>query len=95
MMPAAEKYRARASAVFTELDDGTAVVLDLDTKLYYTLNSTGAHVWKQLALEPMHADTLADALCSEFQVEPQQARVDVETLLGELAAHRLVDRLEP
>ena len=35
--------------LFTEIDDGSGVLLHLDTKFYYTLNATGVVVWKALA----------------------------------------------
>jgi hypothetical protein len=34
--------------VFTPLDDGTGVLLNLQTLLYYSLNKTGAAVWQQI-----------------------------------------------
>ena len=34
--------------LYTKLDDGEAVLLHLGTTTYYTLNQTGARIWKLL-----------------------------------------------
>jgi hypothetical protein len=36
-----------SQTVFTPLADSTAVLLNLNTLLYFKLNRTGAAVWKQ------------------------------------------------
>ena len=87
------RYRARQSAVFAELADGTGVVLDLTTKAYFTLNPTGVAVWKALAAEPLAGDALAERLVRDFAVEGPRAVADVAALLRNLEDEALVDRL--
>ena len=74
--------------LFTEIDDGTGVLLHLDTKFYYTLNATGALVWKAISgRAPTSVDAIAERLAREFRVEREVAERDVaailETLVGD------------
>jgi hypothetical protein len=77
--------------LFTELDDGTGVLLHLDTKFYYTLNPTAVLVWN--ALEDGSAESvsrIAERIAQEFQVERDAAERDVEALFQDMIAGGLV-----
>jgi hypothetical protein len=77
--------------LFTEIDDGSGVLLHLDTKFYYTLNPTGVLVWKALRDGAARdVDDLGARIAAEFRVEPADATRDVTSLLDELAADGLV-----
>jgi hypothetical protein len=89
-MEARTKYRTRARVLFTPLADGTGVVLDLETKFYFTLNRTGVFVWQRLEAEPDNAETLADALSHRFDVDAATAQEDVRRLLLDLVESSLV-----
>ena len=74
-------------AVFRELD-GEAVVLNLETGMYYGLDRVGTVIWR--AVEPK--GTLRQALArvvAEFETEPEAAEAD----LLELASHLLDKQL--
>ncbi|HVW28579.1 MAG TPA: PqqD family protein [Polyangiaceae bacterium] len=85
------RYRPCASAIFAELGDGTGVILDLQTKAYFTLNCTGVFVWKTIAASPADARELAEKLAGEFAVEPHHAVGDIEALLRRLGDESLVE----
>jgi hypothetical protein len=76
--------------LLTELDDGTGVVLHLDTKLYYTLNETGVFVWKELDASPNGIEGLVQRLTESFEVETERARADVDAVLRTLLDEGLV-----
>jgi hypothetical protein len=76
--------------LFTEIDDGTGVLLHLDTKFYFTLNSTGVVVWKALAERAENVDVIAERLAAEFRVTPDIARRDVAAVIDSLLADELV-----
>lgn len=48
-----------------------------------TMNSTGAFLWELLGDEQTE-QTLTEALVAKYEVEPAQARTDVEAFLGKL-----------
>jgi hypothetical protein len=80
-------------ALLTRLADGTGVLLDLDTKFYFTLNETGVFVWDTLAdADNRSIDALVGALLDAFEVDEATARADIESVLDALETHRLLTR---
>lgn len=80
-----------SKTVFTPLEDGTAVLLNLDTRAYYNLNRTGAAVWKQI--EDAGAVTLDDLLqstCDRFEVDEESARETLGRFIEVLERYRMV-----
>jgi hypothetical protein len=81
--------------LFTELDDGTGVLLHLDTKFYYTLNPTAVVVWKTLAEglaegKGSASTAIAARIADAFLVEPDVAERDVAGILEEMLADGLL-----
>ncbi len=83
---------ASEDALLTELADGTGVVLHLGTKFYYTLNRTGVLCWKRIAAgEATDAAALAASVARQHEgVDPAAIRRDVDALVADLVAERLV-----
>lgn len=69
--------------------DGEAVLLHMDTKNYYRLNATAAHVFRGLE-RGLGREALLDDLCAEFEVERGVAAESLDQLLADLAARGLV-----
>lgn len=84
--------RASEEAVLTELKDGSGVLLHLGSKHYYTLNATGVLLWRLLSEgTAQRADALSAAIAARFPgTDAEAVRADVDALLAELAAERLV-----
>ena len=72
------------------MGDGTGVLLHLDTKFYYALNATGLHVWKTLGQRSKTFSELTEAVFQTFEVDAERAGEDVERLLSDLAAEKLL-----
>lgn len=71
--------------VFTPLDDGTGVLLNVDTLFYYSLNRTAVIIWKEIeARNPFAADDLVPALCERFDVSPDMAGREITIFLKRL-----------
>ena len=86
-----ETRKPNPQVLFTEIDDGTGVLLHLDTKFYYTLNPTAVVVWKAIAEGgAATAASIASRIAEAFQVEPDVAERDVEAILDEMAADGLI-----
>ena len=77
--------------VVTDLGD-EAILLDPRCGGMYALNDVGRCVW--LALGQRDEEQLVAVVCDEFEVEPLQARTDVQALLASLYAAGLVRRAE-
>lgn len=65
----------RPAAVFTSLDDGTGVLLNLDTLVYYSLNRTAAAVWQQIQEgKAVVFDDLVQRVVETYEVTESDAR---------------------
>jgi hypothetical protein len=82
--------KASNRVILTPLVDGTGVLLDLDSKCYFTLNATGVRIWQTMSgSEGATIEALTEMLVSEFDVSSDDARVDAVTLIDELAKESL------
>ena len=87
------RFRASERALLTELGDGTAVLLDLESKFYFTLNETAVFVWRLLSARSSPApsrEQLVEALIAEFETDAAVAHADLTSLLDELSREHLV-----
>jgi len=95
-MDPASRFAPNPQVLLTELNDGTGVLLHLDTKFYYTLNDTGIFVWKALADASCQTPTsLAARVAEVFDVSIEAAERDVETVLREMSNEGLVCQASP
>jgi hypothetical protein len=74
--------------VDTEIDDGETALLHLGTHTYFSLNLTGARIWRYLK-ERVPLDEVSRRLQQEFDVDSEHADRSVRRLVNELVQHRL------
>jgi hypothetical protein len=82
------KYKAIAEALVATLSDG-AVLLNLQTKRYYSLNETGTRIW-EMVQQTADEETIVAALLREYEVEEPMARAEVRRILDELIEAQLI-----
>jgi hypothetical protein len=82
------KVSVNPTAVFAELEDG-AVILNVDTGIYYGLDRVGARIWELMGVGDT-ADNIVATLQTEYAVEPSVLRADVAALLTSLEVNGLV-----
>jgi len=85
-------FRIPDEVIFRELD-GEAVVLNLDTGIYFGLDAVGTDIWRAIVA----AATLDDALGqvqAEYDVEPGTLRTDFLRLVDQLLAKGLLQRAD-
>lgn len=75
--------------MFTEFDGTEAVLVDLNTKRYYTLNETAMLVWRALEQRRSLPEIVAE-LTTTYDVTAEHAATSIERLLASLTAHRLL-----
>lgn len=88
-MQAAQRFQPASAEILGKVIDDEAIVLDLATGNYYSLEASGALVWQRLEA----GDSLAEieqSLLRAYQVEPEQARADLHELLSQLLAQGLI-----
>jgi hypothetical protein len=88
MLTASDKVTPNSDVIVTELD-GEAVLLNLDTKLYFSLNATGVTIWKLLD-EGLTLGQIGERLFQEYDVTPEKAQQCVIDLVDQLNNEKLV-----
>lgn len=79
----------RRDGLLTTEVDGELLAMSIDDGLCYGLNRVGARVWALMA-EPITFDAVCARLLSEFQVQPEVCRAQVEALVDRLHSEGLV-----
>ena len=82
------RYKAIAEALVATLSDG-AVLLNLQTKRYYSLNETGTRIW-EMVQQTADEDAIVAELLREYEVEEPMARAEVRRILDELIEAQLI-----
>lgn len=70
------------------LTDGT-VLLHMGTKRYFSLNETGAEIWRMVE-ENVPVDEIPARLSASWDVSLDEARVAVDGLIASLVEHTLL-----
>ena len=82
------RYRAIAEALVATLSDG-AVLLNLQTKRYFSLNETGTRIW-EMVQQTADEEAIVASLLNEYDVEEPMARTEVRRILDELIDAKLI-----
>lgn len=82
------RYRSIPEALVATLADG-AVLLNLQTKRYFSLNETGTRIW-EMVQQTAGEDAIVEALLEEYEVDEATARSEVRRILDELIDAQLI-----
>jgi coenzyme PQQ synthesis protein D (PqqD) len=80
--------RASDDVVVRELD-GEAVLLNLESGMYFGLDPVGTRVW-QLIDQHHRLSAVVKSMCEEFDAPPETIERDVLRLVSELVEKRIV-----
>lgn len=83
------RVRPHIDVVDTELAAQETVLLNLTTKLYFSLNPTGTRIWRGLKQNHPLGE-ISHQLQNEFDVDAEQAAASVVSLVTELEREGLV-----
>lgn len=75
--------------VASELND-EAVILNMDSGIYYGLNDVGARIWK-LIQQPCSIGKLTETLLAEYDVDHEVCTLELVRILQELKAASLIE----
>lgn len=77
------------SEVAAQVIDGEAIIMNITTGVYCSMDRVGAVVWSWI--ERGHTITeMSEGLTGLYEVSPEQARADLERLIDQLAQDGLV-----
>lgn len=80
-----------STTVFTPLADGTGVLLNLDTRFYYSLNRTGAAIWQQIEEgATVNFDDLIRVTCERFDIDEEGARRNLNAFVEHLKEFKMI-----
>jgi hypothetical protein len=77
------------SAISSELD-GEAVILDMESGKYHSLDSTGTRIWEILE-DKISFNDIVFQLMREYSVEREQCSTEVEEFINRMADLGLVE----
>ena len=69
---------------------GEAILLDLDTELYFGLDDVGTRMWSALTSEAS-IRAAYEILLAEYDVDPDRLRRDMEQLIDQLLERHLIE----
>lgn len=84
-----ERYRVNTEEVAAKVIDGEAIIINLTTGVYYSMDGVGGRVWSLLEAHN-DADAIVDAICSEYEVTAEQSRQNVLGLTAQLVEEGLL-----
>ena len=77
--------------VFTLLDDGSGVLLNLETRFYYSLNKTAVALWQELeSRRTLTLEALIQATTTRFDVSYESASQEVNEFVSRLNEFKMV-----
>jgi hypothetical protein len=80
-----------AQTVFTPLADGTGVLLNLDTLVYYRLNRTAAALWQEIESRAAYTlDDLVHHACEKYEVDDLPAHQSLREFVARLAEFKMI-----
>jgi hypothetical protein len=82
-------FRVNSEDVVSKIVDGEAILINLSTGTYYSLDGTGAVVWAMLQ-GGTGADEIASELADRYSVARREAAEDVARLVDQLTEEGLL-----
>jgi Coenzyme PQQ synthesis protein D (PqqD) len=90
-MEISAKMRALVPAdVLVQELEGESVLLNLSSGRYFGLNKVGTRIWKACTTSASLQEA-SDALVSEYDVDPERLRHDLQELVEKLVEHGLLE----
>lgn len=83
-----QKYRHSEHVSWRRVED-EAVVLDLNTSVYFSLNEIGAMIWERLGAGDS-PEQIQAAVYEEYDVEPSLAWRHIEALVAQMLGEKLL-----
>lgn len=91
MLTTGDRLRVSEPDVAARVIDGEAIIINLSTGVYYSLDDVGGVIWALLERGASLGETAA-AVADRYEIPAEQARADVERLALELCQEELLVR---
>ena len=87
------KYQLTSEQISSKVGSQT-VILNHSKGAYYGLDEVGMLIWDTLEKGAQTIDSLCEAVTSEYDVDPDTCKSDVDGLLKELISEKLVEAVQ-
>lgn len=87
-----ERFEPAPHVTCTSLDESEAILLDLETKYFYTLNQTGLFIWDLLQKGGSLID-IAGSLEAAYAIDRQEALDRVRRFIDTLKRENLIQEV--
>lgn len=84
-----QRLKVIDSDVAAEVMDGEAIIINLATGVYYSMDGAGASLWSMVQ-QGYTLETVAEALGTRFGVQPERVEADVVSVAAKLLDEGLV-----
>lgn len=84
------KYQLTSEQISSKVA-GETVILNHSKGAYYGLDEVGVLIWDTLEKGPQTIESLCDVVTSEYDVDPDTCKSDIDGLLKDLISERLVE----
>jgi hypothetical protein len=83
-------YPAQSKQIAARMLDGEMMIMSARDSTLFSLNDVGSIIWAAAdGRTPLH-EIVAQKVCAEFEVEPEEALKDAESFVRELAQHGIM-----
>lgn len=89
MVTLQSRFRPNEEEVAAKVMDGEAILINLSTGMYYSMDKVGAMIWEFVEKRCSLAE-MAGAIRGRYEVSAEQIEADVERLVGALLQENLV-----
>lgn len=89
MTQVTSRFRVNEKLVTSKIIDGEAIIINLASGMYYSLDKTGASVWMLIG-GGYSTEEIAEVMSSRYPVPANRVREDVDRLIGEMVKQNLV-----
>ena len=83
------RYRSNEPAVVADIIDGEVVIMNLERGSYYSINQSGANVWR-LLISGAPVAKISAAMAAHFDVPTAQVELDIGRLVCRLVEEGVI-----
>jgi coenzyme PQQ synthesis protein D (PqqD) len=85
-----EKYITRSSEIAARMLGGEMMIMSATDSTFFTLNEVATAIWQAADGHTPLSQIINNAICGQFDVEPETARADAEEFISQLAEHGIL-----
>ncbi len=83
------RYKLKTDNTAATVIDGEAIIVNLTTGVYYSMDKVGAAVWEMME-QGMSVPQISAAIAARYEVDANTALADIEALTEKLDAEDLI-----